>query len=254
MTEPRSPLREPPLHNPGQSANNQLLDLLLDKVVFWIILVAMFFAFTVAEWAHWIGKTPPQPFLMTGLTVVFAAFVGYRTHKVFPLLRRYKQGRDGEIAVGQMLEGLRKDGYEVFHDIPSPRGNVDHVLVGPGGVFVIETKTRAKPTGDAKVVYDGKQITVNGQVPDRDPVAQVRAAASQVEELIQRGVTGKIPIRPVLLYVRWYTEQPKGSDIWVINEKTLMKWVRTNYKKLSPDQVRQAAMCLDLYVRNYRES
>src|SRR5436190_1851904 len=58
-------------------------------------------------------------------------------------------------------------GYVVFHDLPAERGkrkwNVDHVVVGPGGVFVLETK--ARPRRKAKwdqeenvVIYDGKVL------------------------------------------------------------------------------------------------
>ena len=39
-----------------------------------------------------------------------------------------------------------RDGFAVFHDVPGDKAfNVDHVVIGPQGVFAVETKGRGKP-------------------------------------------------------------------------------------------------------------
>ena len=69
-------------------------------------------------------------------------------------------GLKGERWVGDILNWMLKDGFEVFHDFPiepdGRTGNIDHILVGPNGVFAIETKTYRKPTEAA----DGKNYEV----------------------------------------------------------------------------------------------
>lgn len=55
----------------------------------------------------------------------------------------WAQGAEGEEAVGEILEGLRERGWYVIHDVSFGRGNIDHIVVGPGGIFTIETKSRA---------------------------------------------------------------------------------------------------------------
>lgn len=45
--------------------------------------------------------------------------------------------------MGELLESLAPQGWRVLHDISFGRGNVDHVLIGPGGVFTVETKSHA---------------------------------------------------------------------------------------------------------------
>ena len=42
--------------------------------------------------------------------------------------------------MGQELERLYQEGFFVFHDWDSGKGNVDHFVVGPKGVFAVETK------------------------------------------------------------------------------------------------------------------
>jgi hypothetical protein len=54
----------------------------------------------------------------------------------------WSQGAEGEEAVGDILDGLAPAGWHVIHDVAFGRGNIDHILVGPGGIFTIETKSR----------------------------------------------------------------------------------------------------------------
>lgn len=54
----------------------------------------------------------------------------------------WAQGAEGEEVVGEILEGLLADGWQVIHDVSFGRGNIDHVVVGPGGLFTVETKSR----------------------------------------------------------------------------------------------------------------
>jgi len=50
-------------------------------------------------------------------------------------------GAEGEETVARHLS-LLGDSYRVIHDVvlPNMRGNIDHIVLGPNGVFVIETK------------------------------------------------------------------------------------------------------------------
>jgi Nuclease-related domain len=52
------------------------------------------------------------------------------------------QGAVGEERVGAILEDLRAEGWCAVHDVATGRGNVDHIVVGPGGLFTVETKSR----------------------------------------------------------------------------------------------------------------
>jgi len=53
----------------------------------------------------------------------------------------WKKGLKGEKVVNRFLERLPQD-YFVFYDVklPGSKGNIDHVVIGSNGIFVIETK------------------------------------------------------------------------------------------------------------------
>ena len=58
-----------------------------------------------------------------------------------------KLGRDGERVVAEHLQQLVGAGWRVFHDIQGDGFNIDHVVIGAGGISAVETKTRSKPVG-----------------------------------------------------------------------------------------------------------
>ena len=56
---------------------------------------------------------------------------------------RWGKGGNAEVKVGRALETLRHEGYVVMHDLErGMAGNIDHLVSGPTGVFMIETKFR----------------------------------------------------------------------------------------------------------------
>ena len=57
------------------------------------------------------------------------------------LVDRWGRGAAGEELVGEALDGLRERGWFALHDVQLDHGNIDHVLVGPAGIFTIETKS-----------------------------------------------------------------------------------------------------------------
>jgi Nuclease-related domain len=78
---------------------------------------------------------------LVGLAV--AALVGWRLRfRPSEQARAWQRGADGERRTGRLLDRLTRDGYVVFHDlaVPGSPANVDHLVIGPSGVFVIDSK------------------------------------------------------------------------------------------------------------------
>jgi hypothetical protein len=73
-----------------------------------------------------------------------------------PIVERWGRGAAGEERVGQILDGLRDSGWYALHDVNLGRGNIDHVLIGPAGIFTIETKSHRGRINTAKI---DKQMT-----------------------------------------------------------------------------------------------
>jgi hypothetical protein len=97
---------------------------------------------------------------------------------------RYAKGEAGERLVSRALETL-DDTYCIVHDAQIPGGNVDHVVLGPNGIFVLETKHHAgliRCQGDR---WRRARHSSARAFEIRSPSLQVKRNAALVRERIQ---------------------------------------------------------------------
>jgi hypothetical protein len=81
------------------------------------------------------------PATVAGLAA--AALVGWRLRfRPSTQARAWRRGARGERRTARLLDRLGRDGYVVLHDLamPGSPANIDHLVVGPSGVFVIDSK------------------------------------------------------------------------------------------------------------------
>ena len=55
-------------------------------------------------------------------------------------IENWRVGADGERKTEQALRSLGSSTWSAFHDVECSRGNYDHIVVGPAGVLLLETK------------------------------------------------------------------------------------------------------------------
>lgn len=252
--EKRSPLTGKPLRDPGQSVAELLQERLIDDVFAPVVVAIMFVVLAAAEWWRYFFATPPAPVLYTIVAVVTVIYVAYKVYRAWPKLKALKLARDGEKVVGQFLERLRGSGFQVFHDIVGPTFNIDHVVIGPAGVFTVETKTWSKPaSGQAIIQFDGEQLTAAGWRPDRDPVVQAKAQAAWLRDVLIESTGKPFRVRPMVLFPGWFIEQSPGSkrEIWVLNPKAVPSFLEAEQDTLTPEDVKLASFHLSRFVRSH---
>lgn len=249
----KSPIKDKPLRMPGQSLDEARRKLFEDKVEMPFVLALFFTLFAAMEWWRYYFKQPPSPDIFTIAAVLLVAFTAWRFWKILPQVRAIKQGIEGEKVVGQYLERLRENGYQVFHDLIGTGFNVDHVLVGPAGVFTIETKTWSKPSrGEAKIKFDGEQLTTAGREPERNPVVQARAQSAWLKQLLSESTGRNFEVFPVVVFPGWYVEQSNEClrNIWVLEPKALAKFLANAAQRLAPEEVKLASFHLSRFIRS----
>jgi Nuclease-related domain len=249
----KSPIKDKPLRLPGQSLEEERRRLFEDKVEPPLLLALFFVLMAGLEWGRYFWKQPPYPILFTVIAALMVAFAAWRIWKTRPYVRDLRQGIEGERAVGQFLERLREDGYQVFHDVIGTGFNIDHVLIGPGGVFTVETKTWSKPArGDARIRFNGEQLLVAGREPDRDPLVQARAQAGWLKGLLMESTGQKFDVFPVVVFPGWFIEHSQGSlrNIWVLEPKALPAFLENAPQLLEPEEVKLASFHLSRFIRS----
>jgi hypothetical protein len=112
----------------------------------------------------------------------------------------WTKGARSEEAVGELLEPLVDEGYVVVHDVEQPReGNVDHVVCGPTGAFLVETKHRW---------YEERALT------------KAKRQAAKLHDVLGVWVT------PVLCVHRRRRRPFRDSGVWVMSADHLPGWIR----------------------------
>ena len=248
----RSPIRDEPLPQAGDSLRLQE-DLIYQKAITWILHAAAAFGLIVFTWYHYLFNVPLYPWHMTILAGGYIAFAMWRAFRLLPQLRAIRLGITGERSMGQQLETLRAKSYRVFHDLEEDGFNIDHALIGPGGVFAVETKTRSK-NGTQEVVYDGERLTVAGHTPDRDPLVQAKATARRLREILKQQTGQDVRVKPIVVFPGWFvTTTAKNPDVYVCNDKFFLgsfEQGREHAKHvLEPQEIAVLASGLERHLR-----
>lgn len=227
-----------------------------EKILEYVYLGLILFMLALYEWWEWFFNQPRRPWIPTVIAVVFAAFASIKLRPLFKTYRQLKLGRDGERTVGQELEKLRAHGYQVYHDFLADGFNIDHIVIGPTGVFTVNTKTVSKPKDtDAKIEYDGVTVRVPGTSLDRDPIAQAKAERDFIRNWIKEKANRNVPVRPAVAFVGWYVaKQPDGADVWVLNVPGLMSFIQHERSELSQDDIVCICGILEAHILQKQES
>jgi hypothetical protein len=84
--------------------------------------------------------TPRSGLLLGGFAVITAGWA----LRFRPSLDAgaWRRGAVGERRTARLLDPLEREGWAILHDlaVPGSRANLDHLAIGPGGVFVIDSK------------------------------------------------------------------------------------------------------------------
>jgi len=177
----------------------------------------------------------PAVWMWIGLGVTLAMFGAAVALAVRWFLARLRERSDqylayfGERIVAEFLEPLKEGGWHVFHDVPCESGkerfNINHVAVGPGGVFVIETRARRKGVpregrDDYKVFFDGEQLSWPwGE--DQEGIGQTIGNAKWLQHWIDKTTGEKVEVVPVLAFPGWYVEAKAHAALRVVNPSWL---------------------------------
>jgi hypothetical protein len=136
-------------------------------------------------------------FVGAGVWCIVGALAFWCVRDVFSLeaaADRYYGGAGGEYDVGVVLSRLPEE-FHVFNGLGFYGGDVDHVVVGPTGVFVVETKNHSGTISIRK-----GRLSRNGDLLDHDFVRQATLEAKYVKGWLSSA--GPCHVRPVVVFVK----------------------------------------------------
>ena len=156
-------------------------------------------------------------------------------------IERWGRGAEGEKRTAKELEKLGAD-WQVRHDLNGRYGNVDHMVIGPAGVLLLDTK--AWLYGTTTITADGPEVAArhdDGCVWHwRGLPARMRGAAAGASDGMHALSSRRVFVRPVVVIWGDFPGkvQERGGVTYVAGEH-LVEWLEALPPRLSP-QDRQA--------------
>jgi len=256
----RSPLTVQLLRSPGETLA-QLIDKHSEDIdlYFTFSTITPLLCFTMYLSMRYFGK---ENVSWITLSLVGLGFMVFFNMKLVTLLKKRNNlilGLDCERAVGQELNQLMLDGFRVYHDFPAENFNIDHIVIGPNGVFAVETKGRAKQIkGDVNIIYDGEGL----QFPthyERAPFEQAKRQANWLAKWLTSAVGAQVAVRPVLVFPGWYIERKKPGMLIYNGKNPQAVYKIQSGEILSPEMVQRIShqveqKCRDVEAQAYQKT
>jgi hypothetical protein len=156
-------------------------------------------------------------------------------------IENWQSGAWGEVATAKRLRQVAREGWVVLHDLPAGRGNVDHIVVGPGGVFLLDSKRLG---GTVEFSSDG--LTVRR--PD-DPDLSYRhpggghllSLARETHERVLGSARIRIWVTPVMVLWNEFPQRVVRDRCVYVHGDELVDWLRAQPQTIAPNRVEQIA-------------
>ena len=173
----------------------------------------------------------PRLGLVVGVLAALAVGWGLR-FRPSPDAVAWRRGAAGERRTARLLGPLERHGWVVLHDlaVPGSRANLDHLVIGPGGVFVVDSKQ-----------YRGRlQLDPSGRLwHGRYPLAPtLRAVEFEADQAAQVLAYPQVVVPIVAVHgakVPWGKVVTQGVP--VVAAKRLPSMLRALPAVLGPEQV-----------------
>jgi hypothetical protein len=147
--------------------------------------------------------------------------------------RAWRVGAKGEAKVGKVLDKL-PDGWRVLNGVPvGDRGSdIDHVVIGPGGVFTLNTKHH--PGG--RVWVAERAVMVNGQKTDY--LRNSRHEAGRASLLLTRATGFHVDVQSIIVIVSAdITRKADPTGVHVVPREVLKRWLDKRPERLTTESV-----------------
>jgi hypothetical protein len=163
-----------------------------------------------------------------------------------PWIENYQVGALGEERTAKALEPLLKRGWIVVHDLNRFKSNLDHVIVGPAGVFVLDTKNLH---GTVQIDRDVLSLTRPGD--DRtayssDSLAQsARRQGYELNRLVRRRCDRSPWVSAVVVvWAEFPQRAAAGHKMHFVHGEHLVEWLDAQPARLSAVQVNEISAAL----------
>jgi hypothetical protein len=253
MVFPKKNKKQPALsvrRRAGQSIRGEKERLTDNRLIPFYFSTAFLWILWVIEESKVRGHQTPQPRVWLCLAIIATGISAIVIGRLLRKFRSLNRGERGEMKVAEMLDELRAAGYQPFHDLCGDGYNIDHVLVGPAGVFAIETKFRS---GYGEIEFrNGEGLFVGGYPEEKDCLKQARGNASEVNRIIKENCGLNQWVTPLVVFVGNCTIRNtwRSTHARVFTADQVARYIRERQPELKRSEITLIASHLERTVKS----
>lgn len=160
-----------------------------------------------------------QLYLLLATFVAAAVFALYRLVRTIREWRAVRFLRDANIAVGHSLQRIATGHGRVFHDVATSAGIVDHVIVGPSGIYAVNVVAHRAMRRESVQLSDHElQFKPDGHAI---PIEDIAAKTTKLEQEFRELLRNSVRVRSVIAVPGWHAESQSNEGHLIVNERTL---------------------------------
>jgi hypothetical protein len=176
--------------------------------------------------AHHLAVTSGDWVEITGLAIfslLLMLFIGLRLARIIGSRNMMRLVHESRLATRRVLDPLLKEKYRVFHDVAGDQFSIDHLVVGPKGVFAIQT--HARPVSANKQSPDDPVVTYNGRElffpkgSDHGIVENARMNAEKLSQWLTGQTEEPVAVRAIISLPGWTVRRTSSEGMPIINPK-----------------------------------
>jgi hypothetical protein len=239
----------------GYSLQEKINDLSID-LMFWALgsIMIPIFGVVIIYISSGTMRNSISSVVLIGMVFVVGLTVSRRLSKK---IQNYRIGLDGELATAEELNQLMRNGYHVFHDFPATdKFNIDHIVIGPTGIFAVETKSRSKQFGSGE---EGAVVKQEGSVlqfpkfRDSKSVKQAHDQAKWLSKFLTKRVGKEVFATPVIAIPGWFVKRGlHDGSVLVYNPVNGSKIITNRPRVLDDQTIQQAAYQVEQCCRDVK--
>ena len=254
----KSPINDDLLNYPGKSLADRIQEETMDAILLsiFLMLAPPFSLLILSTFVKYQNAGIVYLIFITATLIITGLFC-WKVHSKFRQIRLCRMGLDGERATGEELNQLMKHGYRVYHDLQAGKFNIDHIVIGPSGVYAVETKYRSKVAGNGtngvKVLRDNDRLCFPDNRIDSKAIPQARAQAKWLSEFLTKSVGKQTTVQAMVALPGWYVKPgPHDGTVLVISPKNPDNFFLSRPAILDDQMIQQVAFQVEQRCRTVK--
>jgi hypothetical protein len=225
-----------PLRSPGASVLNQFERAVSEYNIFGVAVAVVPLTLLLSYLTYlYLSKTPAGRLDLIYLVCLLVGFLLYGTNKLRRLdakKKRLLRTFAGIQMVAQEINRLSVAGYHVYHDFPSGRFHIDHVVVGPTGVFAVRSRipscldrvARDKP----HPISAAGEILTTKKATDTTTIRTTVFHAAWLANWLLTAAGDAVRVQPLLTLPGYRFEFADNPEIVAVDPTRIVSTVRAN--------------------------